>query len=80
MKTHGNTDNAVSLKYGLELEMTYREIAVKLGVSYQYVQQTETVALKKFEKKFRIMFPDTWPIIQEEIERGKFGRDTMHLL
>ena len=77
MKNHGNKDQAVSFKYGMELESTYREIANELGTSFQYIQEVEALALKKFEKKFRAMFPDTWPILQEEIQSGKFGREVV---
>ncbi len=80
MKNYGNTDHAISLKFGIEMDMTYQEIANELGVSYQAIQQMEAKAIKKFEKKFRDMFPDTWPIIKEEIEHGKFGREVMSFL
>jgi hypothetical protein len=51
-----------------------------LGVSFQYIQQTEDRALTKFRKHFKQMFPDTWKLIEKDIVSGHFGRETVSML
>ncbi len=80
MNNPGNTGHATSLRYGTEMEMTYREIAEELGVSYQSVQQTENRAIRKFKERFQTMFPDTWHLIEGEIQGGSFGREVLPFL
>jgi len=62
-----------SLKWNMELENSYQEIANVLGVSYQAIQQTEQKALRNFKQKFCRMYPDTWKLIKKDIESGHFG-------
>jgi len=70
-----STNFAYSTKYGItDLLFSQKEVAEKLGVSQQYIQQVETVALRKFKQRFMKHYPDTWKLIQNDIERGHFGR------
>lgn len=69
-----STGKCYSLKFNMEMETTYKEIAGEFGVTIQAIQQTETKALSKFKKRFCQMFPDTWPLIEKDIIHGYFGR------
>jgi transcriptional regulator len=67
--------NAYSLNCKIsDLHMSQKEVAIELGVSQQYVDQIEKRALQNFKKKFCNLFPDSWELIQNDIERGHFGR------
>ena len=70
-----STNFAYSTKYGItDLHLSQKEVAEKLGVSQQYVQQVEVTALRKFRQRFMKHYPDTWKLIQNDIGRGHFGR------
>jgi len=62
-------------RYSYVINMSHDEIAKRLGVSRQAIQQMEKRALKKFKQKFCLMFPDTWKLIQNDIEKGWFGHE-----
>lgn len=71
----GRLSSEYDPRYSYVLNMTQGEIAKQLGVSRQAISQMEQRALNKFKTTFCNMFPDTWRLIQEDIEKGWFGHE-----
>lgn len=55
-----------------ELAMTQTELAKAWGCTPQCIQLIEKQALKKFKRRFSRLYPDTVPLILEDVIAGRW--------